>query len=219
MELVAIYLGIMGALLAGAISPGPSFILVCRTAMVQSRKAGLAAAFGMGVGGAIFALLALLGLTALLIAVPALYLALKIGGGLYLLYLAWRIWRGARETMTVRIGPDIQVLSVTKAFWLALGTQISNPKTAIVYGSIFTAFLPASPPPGFILALVPGVFFVEFGWYAIVAVFFSFKKPREAYLSAKFIIDRAVALILGALGGRLLFEGAIIQTGGVSSGG
>jgi threonine/homoserine/homoserine lactone efflux protein len=53
---------------------------------------------------------------------------------------------------------------------------------------------------------------VEFGWYAIVAVFFSFKKPREAYLSAKFIIDRAVALILGALGGRLLFEGAIIQS-------
>ncbi len=212
MEFAAIYFGIMGTLLAGAISPGPSFILVCRTAMVHSRQAGLASAFGMGVGGAIFALLALLGLTALLIAVPALYIALKIGGGLYLLYLAWRIWRGARETMTVRVDPDVQVLSSTKAFWLALKTQISNPKTAIVYGSIFTAFLPAAPPVGLTLALVPGVFFVEFGWYAVVAVFFSLRKPREPYLSAKFIIDRIVALILGILGGRLLYEGAINQS-------
>lgn len=43
--------GILGALLVGAISPGPSFVLVSRIAVKMSRKDGLAAALGMGIGG------------------------------------------------------------------------------------------------------------------------------------------------------------------------
>jgi threonine/homoserine/homoserine lactone efflux protein len=58
--------GILGALLVGAVSPGPSFVLVSRIAAKFSRVDGLAAAAGMGLGGAIFAALALLGLAAVL---------------------------------------------------------------------------------------------------------------------------------------------------------
>ena len=58
----------------------------------QGRPHGLLAAACIGTGGLIFAILALLGLHSLLNLAPALYLALKLAGGLYLAWLGWRIW-------------------------------------------------------------------------------------------------------------------------------
>lgn len=200
-------LSILGTLAIGAVSPGPSFVLVARTSIAASRRAGLAAALGMGVGGVVFASLALLGLHALLTQVAWLYLALKVGGGLYLVHLAVRIWRGASEPISV---PDGAVAAdgALRSFWIGLATQISNPKTAIVYGSIFAALLPASPPVWILLVLPPSVFLVETGWYAIVAVAFSAGRPRAAYLSSKAWIDRLAASVIGALGVRLVLEAA-----------
>ncbi len=180
MDNVVIITGILGALLAGAISPGPSFVLVCRTSLLYSRMAGLCAAVGMGLGGAIFACLALLGLSVLLREVPSLHFVLKIVGGLYLLYLAYRIWSGAKELLTVQaVGATKGDRHLWRVFRLSLMTQLSNPKTAVVYGSIFTMFLPPDPPLGLLLALVPCIFLVEFSWYAVVASVFSIEKPRE----------------------------------------
>jgi threonine/homoserine/homoserine lactone efflux protein len=208
MEQLTIYLGIIGALLAGAISPGPSFIFVCRTAMQNSRKAGISAAMGIGVGGAIFACLALGGLVALLKEVPILYVILKIFGGLYLLYLGFRIWRGATENLHInQTNTNRPEGSLASAFWMALVTQMSNPKTAIVYGSIFAAFLPDDPNSTLLIALIPGVLLIEFFWYAVVAMVFSITKPREVYMRAKLKIDRIVGSLLGLLGGQLLFDG------------
>ena len=96
MSSIAIFLSIVAALAIGAISPGPSFVLVSRIAVSRSRRAGFAAALGMAVGGVTFAALALLGLNALLMQVSWLYLLLKMAGGLYLIYLGIRIWRGAQ---------------------------------------------------------------------------------------------------------------------------
>src|SRR5262245_65129066 len=103
-ELTAI-LGISAALAIGASSPGPSFLVVARLAVSSSRVDGLYAALGMGVGGLIFACLSLLGLHGLLLAVPSLYVALQVLGGLYLVDLGIRIWRGARTPLT---GSDIE---------------------------------------------------------------------------------------------------------------
>ena len=58
---------ILGAFLIGAISPGPSFVLVARISIARSRRDGLAAALAMGVGGVILGGLALVGLRALLL--------------------------------------------------------------------------------------------------------------------------------------------------------
>src|SRR6185312_5567565 len=62
MDTLVPFLSILAALALGAVSPGPSFVFVVRTSLAQSRRDGIAAARGMGVGGVIFAALALLGL-------------------------------------------------------------------------------------------------------------------------------------------------------------
>ena len=95
MEMTAAVLAIAGAITLGAMSPGPSFLMVARTSIAASRADGLAAALGMGVGGVAFAVMALAGLHVVLIAVPWLYVVLKVAGGAYLIYIGWMIWRGA----------------------------------------------------------------------------------------------------------------------------
>jgi threonine/homoserine/homoserine lactone efflux protein len=208
MSSFAILMSILAALLLGAMSPGPSFVLVSRTAVLTSRRAGLAAALGMGVGGAVFAALALLGLNALLLRVEWLYLLLKLAGGLYLVYLGIRIWRGARQPLAVADDtPTPMAASALRAFLLALATQLSNPKTAVVYGSIFAALLPARPETWMIVALPLSTLAIEAGWYAVVALAFSASRPRAVYIGWKSSVDRAAGGVMMLLGLRLLLEG------------
>jgi threonine/homoserine/homoserine lactone efflux protein len=198
---------IIAALLVGVVSPGPSFVLVARTAIAASRRDGLAAAIGMGLGGVAFGSLALLGVATLLLHAGWLYVALKTAGGLYLVYLGVMIWRGASGTVSVA-AEDGERRNAARSFWIGLATQVSNPKTAIVYASVFAALMPADPPLWFVLALPPLLFLVEAGWYTVVALAFSAGGPRAAYLRAKTRIDRLAGAVMAGLGLRLLYEAA-----------
>jgi threonine/homoserine/homoserine lactone efflux protein len=206
MSSIAAFFGIIATLAIGAMSPGPSFVLVSRIAVSRSRGAGLAAALGMGAGGVTFATLALFGLNALLMQVEWLYLTLKIAGGLYLIYLGIRIWRGAAQEMAVDASAAPASMGAGRNFWFGLATQLSNPKTAIVYGSIFAALLPALPATWLVIAIPPAVFAIEAGWYSVVAMAFSSPRPRALYLRFKVWIDRAAGAVMGALGVRLVTE-------------
>lgn len=207
MSSIAILLSIVGTVLIGAMSPGPSFVLVSHTAIMRSRKAGLAAALGMGIGGAIFALLALAGLHALLVRVEWAYLLFKLFGGAYLAYLGVRIWRGASLPLPLKQAGGVdQGAPAWNSFAVGLATQLSNPKTALVYGGIFAAFLPAPPERWLFTALPLGVFLVEAGWYVAVALVFSADRPRAACGRVKHIVDRVAGAVLVGLGLRLILD-------------
>ena len=144
MELSAAILSIVVALTLGAMSPGPSFLMVARTALAVSRKDGLAAAVGMGIGGVFFSLIALLGLLAILVTVPLLHLGLKVLGGAYLAYLGYRIWRSAQQPLVVEsTAMQNHAAQPWRSFIIGLATQVSNPKTAVVYASVFASLLPS----------------------------------------------------------------------------
>ncbi|MGC7402797.1 LysE family translocator [Pandoraea pneumonica] len=206
MTALAAVFAVLVALWLGAMIPGPSFVLVARNAIGVSRRAGLATALGMGVGGIFFGGVALAGLYTLLQSVEWLYIGLKVAGGAYLIFVALKIWRGAGSPITVDRAFAAPSGSVRKSFWIGLSTQLSNPKTAIWYGSIFAALLPQHPPLWCYFVLPPMVFLVECGWYTIVALCFSSKGPREVYLRAKQWIDRIAAVAIAALGLRLILN-------------
>lgn len=103
MDASAALIGILVTLSFGAISPGPSFVFVARTAVARGRRDGLAAALGMGIGGVLFAILAFIGLSAVIAQFGSLYVGFKVLGGLYLLYLAYHLWRsGSKQPRLVR---------------------------------------------------------------------------------------------------------------------
>ena len=204
MESLFILGSIAVALMLGAISPGPTFIYVAKNSIAISRKHGLFTALGTGTGAAIFGLLAVMGLQAILLAVPSAYLALKICGGLYLLYLAYKIIKHAKEPMEQADGTT-QVMSYKQAYRLGLITQMSNPKIAIVLASIFTALLPKEIPNYFYVVLPMLCFFIDAGWYSLVAVALSAEKPRRVYLKFKKVFDRIAGGVMTLLGLKLIF--------------
>jgi threonine/homoserine/homoserine lactone efflux protein len=198
--------GIVAALAIGVVSPGPSFVMVARMAVSASRAEALAAAFGMGAGGVVFAVAALLGLQGVLLAVPSLYLALKVAGGLYLIYLGFRIWTSATAPLVMAGAASGARGNRWRALALGFTTQVSNPKTAIVYASVFAAFMPAAPSLGFNLTLAALVFGIETVWYGIVALALSSDRPRNAYLRYKSWMDRTAGGVMTALGLKLIYS-------------
>ena len=191
------------SLILGAMSPGPSFLMVAQTAVTKSRAEGVAMAVGTGLGAAIFAILASAGLYVVLENVPWLYTALKIFGGLYLAYIAYKIWRSPALTVVAEENPRAKPGSLPRAFLLGLMTQLSNPKTAIVFASVFAAFLPADIPSyGYaILCLLAFVF--DFSWYALVSVLLSTAKAQRAYSKYSVYISKLAGGFLGFMGIKL----------------
>jgi threonine/homoserine/homoserine lactone efflux protein len=186
-------------------SPGPSFLVVAQTAVAGSRTHGILVAVGMGIGGAAFALAALLGLQLLLTAVPAIYKALQVAGAAYLLFIAYKLWKSAPKPLDMADNEVVRHNSWRQALAVGLGTQLSNPKTAIVYASVFSV-LSKELSLSAVTALSVTVFAIEFGWYALVAVAFSTGKIRQAYTRGKKWIDRLAAGVMTALGVKILAD-------------
>ena len=202
---IAIALGL------GVISPGPSFIFVAQTAMQKSRAHGVATSLGMGTGAMLLALMAISGLFVILKTIPVLYIVLKIFAGLYLLYIAYSMWKAADEPFlnaseNSRNNTVRQHGSLKKAYLLGLLTQLSNPKTAIVIGGIFMAFLPEQTPDYAVLLLSVMAFIIDASWYIVVAIALTTPPAQQLYLRFKKSINRLASGLMGALGLKLAFN-------------
>jgi threonine/homoserine/homoserine lactone efflux protein len=192
------------AILFGAMSPGVSFLLVARTAMSSSRRAALAVAAGMGFGAFIFAVIALAGLHTLLTLIPSLYTGLKLAGGCYLLWLALKMFR--RPSNRFNDLTETEEVSASKAFITGVFTQISNPHTALVFASIFSAALSKNIQPVMYIILPTMAFVIDVLWYAVVACLLSTHGPRQAYIKYRKLIDKLSGGIMALLGIRLLLK-------------
>ncbi|PWF25515.1 lysine transporter LysE [Corticimicrobacter populi] len=130
------------------LTPGPNMIYLISRSLCQGRRAGLISLGGVALGFVFYMLCAAFGITALVMAVPYAYDALRIGGALYLLYLAWQAVKpGGRSPFQVR---DLPHDSPRKLFLMGFVTNLLNPKIAIMYLSLLPQFI--APDHGSVLA-------------------------------------------------------------------
>ena len=120
-----------------AFIPGPAMLYVAARTLAADRRAGLMATLGIHVGCYVHVVAAAAGLSVLFHVVPTLYMAVKLAGAAYLIYLGVRMFRAAR---TVGIAPVLLPAQKTagRAFVESMLVEVLNPKTAI----FFLAFLP-----------------------------------------------------------------------------
>jgi threonine/homoserine/homoserine lactone efflux protein len=205
MDYILILVGLAVVHLLAVASPGPSTVLVIQTAAVAGRRGGLLAAFAMMVGALIWAVAALFGLQALFARFGWLYVAFRIAGAAYLIYLAIMLWRHAGDPLPVAPAASSRMTG-WQGFLRALLLQLSNPKIMVFFGSIFLSLLPRDLPvwmDGAVLAIVG---LNEFAWFALLALLFSGKSARGFYLRAKLWLDRVMGGVLAMLGVRLVLS-------------
>ena len=121
------------------LTPGPNMIYLVSRSISQGRAAGLISLAGVGVGFVVYMVCAAFGITALLLAVPYAYDALRLAGALYLLHLAWQSVRpGARSPFQIR---KLALDSPPRLFAMGLTTSLLNPKVAVLYLSLLPQFI------------------------------------------------------------------------------
>lgn len=132
------------------LTPGPNMAWLALVAATEGRRPGYAAVAGVALGLALIGIAAAFGLAALIAATPALYQALRWGGVLYLLWLAWDGWREAGDGA----GNGASGITLARAFRRGLVTNLLNPKAAIFYVAVLPGFTdPGAPVLGETLTL------------------------------------------------------------------
>src|SRR5688572_16753020 len=139
--------GFAAVALAMVLTPGPNMAYLVSRTICQGRAAGLVSLGGVGIGFVIYVMLAAFGITALLLAVPLAYDALRLAGAIYLGWMAWNALRpGGASPFQVR---PLPADSHRRLFSMGLLTSLLNPKVAALYLSLLPQFI--DPTVGSIL--------------------------------------------------------------------
>ena len=120
--------------LAGAASPGLSWLLILSMSAARGMRVGISGALGHGLGITIFALTTVFGLSALLIAMPELTTALTLAGVLLLLYFGYQLTTARPLVLPER-------LTTQGGFIAGFFIAIVNPKVLVFFLAIFGPFV------------------------------------------------------------------------------
>lgn len=189
----------------GTASPGPSNLAIMSIATSNGRKAAFAFAAGVVSGSFFWATLAALGLSAALLAFSGLMFGMKIFGGCYLLWLAFKSGRSAlRPKANTSATTDAQQ-SLHRLYTRGALMHLTNPKAILVWISVVALSSPAqgggAPHMLAVVAGCLGIGVVVFGTYAAL---FSTPVARRVYLKSRRWLDGGLAVMFGVAGIKLL---------------
>ena len=188
------------ALFAAIVSPGPAFLIAVQTTLSSGRRAGIATGVGLGVVAALWTTAALFGLDVFFSLFPWAYVLAKAIGAIYLLYVAYGMWRGAGEAIKTNTKPAARALKQ------GLMVNVLNPKSVLFAAAVLSVVFPAKMTPWENVFIIMNHFVFEVGFYSVLAFAMSRKAVSDRYMAMKSSIDRFSSVILGTLGARLLID-------------
>ncbi|WP_417542428.1 LysE family translocator [Methylophaga thalassica] len=203
--LVSIFFAVAVAHFLALLSPGPDFVLVVKSAMKGHRKNAIGVALGIATANAVYIGLCLVGVGAILAASVSLMMALKIIGGLFLLYLAFHALKAPKSayrelSVTSVNSTELAKISFIKECITGFMSGILNPKNLLFYLSLFTVALTPEVNLGFKILLGVWMTLVVFLWDVAIIYLLSKQTVRNKFTRLSFYIDKATGVILGTIG-------------------
>lgn len=185
--------------LALNLTPGPDMLYVAARGAGEGRSAGIVSALGIGVGTLVHIALVAAGLAAVLAAVPVAYLAIRLGGAGYLIYL------GARALMSkpmVEAGA-LAPASLGAIFRQGVITNVLNPKVALFFLAFLPQFVDASRGNPVLQVVALGLLFDTTGTLVNLAVAIGSSRAAARLRAPSVWLQRATGGIFVALGVKL----------------
>ncbi|MCE0491132.1 LysE family translocator [Pantoea sp. Mb-10] len=190
-----------------AASPGPSTMAIMGTAMKQGRGAALALACGVICGAMTWALLAACGVLTVLATFAQLLIALKIGGGVYLLWLAWKAGKSAL-TYADSAGaqrPDAAT-SFSRLFRQGILMHVGNPKAILTWVAIMSVALKPGAAASTLPLILAGCATLCVGIFFGYALLFSTPLMAAFYRRIRRGLDALLACCFAVAGIKLLLS-------------
>ncbi|CAN7311263.1 LysE family translocator [Rhizobium sp. LjRoot254] len=188
--------------------PGPAMLYAAAQTLARGRLSGLMATFGIHVGGYVHVIAAAAGLSMLFHAVPTLYVAVKIIGAIYLIWLGISLFRARAGGEPVAGATTAK--SARRAFLESVAVEVLNPKTALFFLAFLPQFVDASAafPVWLQLLLLGTIVNLIFSSADVVCVFMAgaiINRLRSSN-GARRMMQRAGGTILVGLGLHLAFQ-------------
>lgn len=187
--------------LVAMVSPGPNILLVSQLAASAGGRSAWFSGLGVAFGAGVWAGCAVLGLHAFFLAFPRLRLALQVVGACYLLYIAIRLWRSGGTV----VGAGVSARSSWAALRMGALTNLTNPKAALFFGSVFATAFPAQPSAALQLGAIGIVVASAICWYTLVAVVFSRSAVTQHYARVSSLLGRVASACFGTIGLGMLY--------------
>ena len=192
------YLAFLGVSLLVICTPGQDTALTIRNTLLGGRPGGAATALGVSAGQAVWTVATSAGLAVILLASGPLFLAVRLAGAAYLIYLGVRSLLKA----ATRVEANVELsrgtphrLSPGSAFWQGLLSNLSNAKMVAFFISLLPPF--AGPHPTFVVLLALGLNFslLTLAWL----LGYTFAVDRVSRLLSRTSIRRGLDAVLGAV--------------------
>ncbi|MEH6548273.1 MAG: LysE family transporter, partial [Sneathiella sp.] len=193
------------AFLLGIASPGPNILAVIGTSMSLGRKSGIALALGVAGGSFTWAVLTVIGLSALLEAYSSALIAIKIFGGFYLLWLAYKSFKSAASVQDMQAkqlagGKRSPVGYMVRGYII----QMTNPKAALSWIAIISLGMKQDAPLWVGVSIVVGTFILSILLHTLYAVAFSTPVMVRVYGKARRYIQATLGAFFAFAGIKLL---------------
>ncbi|CAN7716052.1 LysE family translocator [Paraburkholderia sp. DD10] len=195
------------AYFVGTASPGPSNLAIMSLAMSAGRKSALTFALGVVSGSFFWALLASLGLSAVLASYSECLVAIKIAGGLYLLWLGFKSARSAFSAGALPANTVRQDEPLGRLYLRGLLLHLTNPKAILVWLSIVSLAMAPGDGASHVSHTAPvvlGCMCIGVSVFSSYAVLFSTASARRVYVAIRRWLDGSLAIMFGIAGIKLL---------------
>jgi threonine/homoserine/homoserine lactone efflux protein len=189
--------------LLGAMSPGPSLVVVVRQSITGGSRAGITCAVAHGVGIFLWAGLMVSGLGALVVASPNLFAALRFAGAAFLFYLgiqALRATSAGSEEVTAPFDGN-HGSPAREGFFIAL----TNPKIAVFFAALFSQFIRPDAPAAEQWMIAGTAAIIDMLWYGAVALLLSRIAVLAQFQRHNLLLSRVFGAILIALSLSVVF--------------
>lgn len=192
------------AYVVAAGSPGASTMAIMNIAMEHGRRAAIIFALGIVTVSACWGFAAATGMAALLHQFPQLMVGLKLVGGTYLLWLAFKALRSALTAAA----PVAQAQDFTPSRWMlyrrGLLMHLSNPKAVLAWTALFSLGLGDDAPMAMLVQALAGCIVLSVIVFVGYAVVFSSRAIAAIYARARRLIELLLAVVFALAGFKLL---------------
>ena len=174
----------------GAISPGPSLAVVIRNTISGGRFQGVMTGIGHGIGIGLYAFMAVMGLSSLLLSNEKLFIIFQIAGAIILFWIACKMILNKPSNLI-----DKEQFS-KKGFIQGFMIAFLNPKILVFLVAVFSQFIKSdiNSLDRFIIAIMASI--IDMGWYVLVSLLLAGTSLINSFRANGVLIDRSIGSIL-----------------------